>query len=86
MIIQQSFLKIPYRVSFCIKNVPLYIYPECNKKINNYRGAHGNKRYVDKIFSYGRCGNTHFFANGGANPKNMPFNKIFKPVHTAKIK
>jgi hypothetical protein len=76
---------MPEWISPGIKNVPLYIHPECNKKIDNYRRPHSEKGYVDKIFTYCRCGNTHSFANYGANPKYMPFYKVPEPLHTANL-
>ncbi len=43
---------MPEWISSGIENVPLYIHPECNKKIDDYRGPHSEKGYVDKIFTY----------------------------------
>ena len=81
-----SLLKVPEWVAPCIQYVPLYIHPESNEKINNYRRAHCHKRNVDKIFTDNRSGNAHPFANGSANAKYMPFYKMFETVHAVNIK
>ena len=76
-------LKVPQRVAPGIEYVPLYIHPECNKEVDNYRRPHGKKRNVDEVFTNGGSGNAHPFTNGTAYTKHMPFNKKFKTVHTA---
>jgi glutaminase len=37
------------------------------------------------VFADGCIGYTNFFANVGANPKHLPFNKVLELVHNAKL-
>jgi hypothetical protein len=76
---------MPYRVSSSVKNIISYIHPESNKKINDHGGAHGEERDIDKIFTDGGGGNSHFFSNSGAYTKHMPFNKMLNTVHGVKL-
>jgi hypothetical protein len=84
--VDRGLLKVSQRISPCIKDIALYIHPECHKKVNNNRGAQGHKGHIDKILPDGGCSNTHLFTNGSTYPKHMPFNKMFETVHTAKLK
>jgi len=68
-----------------IKNISLDVHPKSNKKINNNRRAKCHERHVDKILTDGSSGNAHFFANGRTYTKYVPFNKMFKAIHTAKL-
>jgi hypothetical protein len=78
-------LKIPQRIPSCIKYVALNIHPECNKQVNDYRGSHGKKGDINKIFADSCGGNAHFFSNGGTNSEYMPFNKVLQAVHSRKL-
>ena len=80
------FSEIAQWVTPGIKYISFDIHPEGDKKIYNYRGSHGKERNINEIFSDGGSSNTHFFANSAAHTEHMPFNKMFKTLHTVKIK
>jgi hypothetical protein len=80
-----AYLQVFQGISSCIKNIPLYIHPERDKEINHNRGPHSKKGNINKIFTYGRGSNAQLISDSGTNSKNMPFNKIFKPVHAANL-
>ena len=77
--------KVSQRISPGIKDIALYIHPESYKKIDDHRGTQGHKGHIDKILADGGCGNAHLFPNGRTYAKYMPFNKMLKAVHTAKL-
>jgi hypothetical protein len=63
----------------------LHIHPECQENINDHRRPHGEEGNINKIFSDGECGNTQYFTYPGTNPENLPFDKIFEPVHISNL-
>lgn len=63
-----------------------YVHPESNEQINDDGRSHGEERNINKIFADGGGGNAHFFANGAANTKYLPLNKMFYAVHSANLK
>lgn len=68
-----------------IQDIPLDIHPESHKEVNDHRGAKGHKGHIDKVLADGGCSDAHLFADGGTYPKHMPLNKMFEPVHAAKL-
>jgi len=77
---------MPQRIPSCIEDIPFYIHPESHEEVNNDRGTQGHEGHIDKVLAYGGSSDAHLFADGGTYPKHMPLNKMFKPVHTAKLK
>ncbi len=80
------FSEITQRISSCIQDISFDIHPECHEKVNDYRGAHGKKRNVNKVFPDGGSGNPHSFTNRIAHTEYVPFNKMFETFHFVKIK
>ena len=78
-------LQVPQRVPPRIQNIPFDIHPECNEEINDDRRAHRKEGYINKIFANGGSGDAHSLANGCANAEYMPLDKMFEPLHNAKI-
>ena len=62
------------------------ISPESQYHVDDNRGAHGQDRGVHEILTDLACCNTHTVANGCANAKSIPLNKVFKFVHISKLK
>ena len=79
-------LQIPQRIPPCIQDISFYIHPERYEEVNDDRRSEGHKGHIDEVFPDGGRGNTHALADGGTHAEYMPFNKMFEPVHTAKLK
>ena len=69
-------LLVTQRVALTEPDILPYVHPEGNKEIDDQRRTHGKKRYINKIFTDGACGNAHLFAQPGANAKYVPFNDV----------
>jgi hypothetical protein len=63
-----------------------HISPKSQYHVDDDRGAHRQDRGVHEILPDLAGGYTHTVANGCANAKSIPFNKVFKFVHSTKIK
>jgi hypothetical protein len=88
----KDFLSIG-RISQIIPRIPLRlpdilpdISPESQYHIDDNRGAHCQDRGVHEILPDLTCCNTHAVANGRANAKSIPLDKVFEFVHSTKIK
>ena len=78
-------LKISQGVAPCIQNVPFNIHPESNKQVYNYRGAHCDKRYVDKILPDNSRSNSQSLTYCCANTEYMPFDKMLEVIHKGNL-
>jgi hypothetical protein len=79
--LREDFLTIPEGIALGRQNIVFNIHPERYEKINDDRRPHRKKRDVDKIFSDGRGGHSHFFAQVGADAKHMPFYELPEALH-----
>ena len=61
------------------------INPKGYKHIDNNRRPHRKQRHVNKVFADSSAGYSDLFTNIGANPKHLPFNKVFELIHVAKL-
>lgn len=83
--VTKKLLPIPYGIAAGIEDISFYIHPKCYKKIEDNGRANGKKRDINKVLADGAGGNAHFFANGCAYAKHMPFYKMLQLFHTIKI-
>lgn len=73
------------RISSTIEDVIFYIHPKGKKQVYYNRRTHGKKRNINEIFAYGGRRYPHPFSYSSAHSKQMPFNKMLKPVHKIKL-
>jgi len=78
-------LEITERITSGIQDIMLHIHPESQENINYHRRPHSEEGYVNEIFPDGKRGNPQHFTDPGANPENLPFDKIFEPVHISNL-
>ena len=78
-------LTVLQRVSAPVPDIVADIDPKSKEHVYNYGRAHGKEGDINKVFADSSIGNAHFFANIGANPKHLPFNKVLELIHTAKL-
>ncbi len=59
--------------------------PECEEHVKDDGGAHREEGSVNEILTDLAGRNTHTIADRGADTESVPFYKILKAVHTAKL-
>ena len=79
-------LKIPQRIPPGIQNIPFDIHPESNEKVDDHRRTQRHEGHIDEVFTDGGRGNTHPLAYGRTHAEYVPLDKVFEPVHPAKLK
>ena len=79
-------LQVPERIPSCTEYVFLNIHPESQNHIYNNRGAHSQKRNIDKPHPDPAGCNTDFIADSGTNSKSTPFYKFLETIHKANLK
>jgi hypothetical protein len=64
-------------------DILLDVHPEGYDKVKQDRGPQGQEGQVDEIHSDSGGGNTPFIAQVRTYTEYLPFDEIFKAVHTA---
>jgi len=72
-------------VSSSVKDILFHIHPKGDEEVNDYRGTHCDERNVNKIFPDGCGGYSHSICNSSTHSKQVPLNKMLKPVHNLKL-
>ena len=78
-------LQVTQWISSCRQYVILNIHPESNHQVKNNRWSHRQQRYIDEMLADSSGGDAHFISEIGADTKHVPLDKMFKPVHNAKL-
>ncbi len=76
---------MPQWISPCIQYIAFYIHPKSYKKIDEYWRTYSGKRKINKVLTNSSRCNTHALTNGATDTKYLPFYKMFKFFHYAKI-
>ena len=78
-------LQVTQWISSCRQYVIFNIHPESHHQVKNNWWAHRQQRNIDEMFADSSGGDAHFISEVGADTKHVPLDKMFKPVHIAKL-
>ena len=67
------------------EDIPFYIHPECQDKVDDKGRPHREEGDIDKPGADPGSGNPHSFPDSRTHPKYLPFDEVLHSVHTSNL-